>query len=171
MIEGQIVSRVSVSDVESTAATFTMSPLWQIQLGRQVASPLYKTEDLVRCDVETGSLELLRRKDNQVRLRGQRLELGEVERHLQFAYPEAWDILVVSRHLWQQFSVGSLGGIYRPDFGTWNPRKVDGHFAIAFIEEFQSEVRAADHGPQVRTNIHDSLNGPRYGLQSVDDEW
>jgi amino acid adenylation domain-containing protein len=61
---------------ELTERSFIASPIPEAANGR-----LYKTGDLVRY-LPDGNLVFLRRNDNQVKLRGYRLELGEVESKL-----------------------------------------------------------------------------------------
>ena len=51
---------------------------------------MYKTGDLVQYNVD-GSLKFVGRKDQQVKLHGQRLELGDVEHQLRVAFPAAHD--------------------------------------------------------------------------------
>lgn len=79
LIEGAIVGRGYLEDSEKTAAAFISAPSWASQFRRDFAR-MYKTGDLVRYD-DSGCLVYVGRKDNQVKLRGQRLELGEVEHH------------------------------------------------------------------------------------------
>lgn len=81
LIEGPIVGSGYFQDAEKTAAAFISPPTWSERFGR-VFGRMFKTGDLVRYD-DSGSLIYLGRKDNQVKLRGQRLELGEVEHHLE----------------------------------------------------------------------------------------
>ena len=75
LIEGPILARGYLDDEEKTAASF-VKPAW---MGGD--RTVYRTGDLVRY-IEDGSLEYLGRRDNQVKLRGQRLELGEIEQQL-----------------------------------------------------------------------------------------
>ncbi|KAL8802439.1 MAG: hypothetical protein Q9182_003807 [Xanthomendoza sp. 2 TL-2023] len=152
IVEGPIVGREYLHDVENTVVAFIESPSWQVKLGRQVASPLYKTGDIVQYNVETGSLEFLRRKDNQVKLRGQRLELGEVEHHLQRAYPQAKDVLAelvtlgdnAQTSVMVAFIVQNLG--HQPDL-----LKSMDSLLLHPTEDFRSEVRAAKS--RLRTTV------------------
>ncbi|CAH0027398.1 unnamed protein product [Clonostachys rhizophaga] len=87
LLEGPIVGSGYLVDSERTEASFIENPPWLLQgglgskdgLGRK--GRLYKTGDLVRYN-EDGSLLLISRKDTQVKVRGQRVELGEVEVYL-----------------------------------------------------------------------------------------
>ncbi|HDR6315510.1 TPA: amino acid adenylation domain-containing protein [Bacillus thuringiensis] len=55
---------------------------------------IYRTGDLVRL-LPNGNLEFIGRKDNQVKLRGYRIELDEIERAL-FKHPDVKDAVVVT---------------------------------------------------------------------------
>lgn len=86
LIEGPQVARGYLHDRARTAAAFVEDPPWLLQAGRR--GRLYKTGDLVRY-TEDGSLQLMGRNDAQVKIHGQRLELGEVEYNLQRTWPQA----------------------------------------------------------------------------------
>jgi amino acid adenylation domain-containing protein len=78
VLEGWNVGRGYLEEPIKTQAAFVKNPLW-MDLGDEMRSPVvYKTGDLVRYNAD-GSLEFQRRKDTQVKLRGQRVELGEIE--------------------------------------------------------------------------------------------
>ncbi|KAE8422690.1 hypothetical protein BDV36DRAFT_291189 [Aspergillus pseudocaelatus] len=84
LIEGPVLARGYLGDAERTSAVFVEDPSWLVQgiaghPGRR--GRLYKTGDLVRYN-EDGSLMYLGRKDTQVKVRGHRVELGEVECHV-----------------------------------------------------------------------------------------
>ncbi|KAL5365205.1 hypothetical protein BJX96DRAFT_158742 [Aspergillus floccosus] len=68
-----------------------------VQIGDQQI-PAYRTGDRVRYRPEDGQLEYFGRMDNQVKIRGNRLELGEVEHALlnQEGVDEA--VVVVQKH-------------------------------------------------------------------------
>ncbi|KAF4342274.1 non-ribosomal peptide synthetase [Fusarium beomiforme] len=86
LISGPIVSRGYLNDTERTAESFIENPPWMdclaSQENRQRPFRLYKTGDIVKY-LPDGSLRYLGRKDHQVKLHGQRLELGEIEAHLE----------------------------------------------------------------------------------------
>jgi amino acid adenylation domain-containing protein len=98
LIEGPIVGRGYLNDAERTAAAFVASPAWLRQFrggsGSMGSSGgrLYKTGDLVQYAAD-GSLRFVGRKDTQVKLRGQRIELGEVEHHTRRSFPGARDVV------------------------------------------------------------------------------
>ncbi|RJE18795.1 nonribosomal peptide synthase [Aspergillus sclerotialis] len=82
LIQGPAISRGYINDSDRTAVSFITSPLWLAQEGHNRSfERMYKTGDLVRYN-EDGSLQYLGRKDTQVKVRGQRVELTEVEYHV-----------------------------------------------------------------------------------------
>ncbi|KKY16044.1 putative nonribosomal peptide synthase [Phaeomoniella chlamydospora] len=94
LLEGPIVGRGYLGDLDKTALTFIENPRWLLEgvdgsSGRQ--GRLYKTGDLVRYN-EDGSLTFVGRKDTQVKIRGQRVELGEVEHHVRACLPQAKEL-------------------------------------------------------------------------------
>ena len=95
LVEGPILARGYLNDTEKTAAAFIDDPAWLLEgygshAGRR--GRLYKTGDLVQYDGD-GNLVCLGRKDSQVKVRGQRVELGEIEHHLRQCIPTANDVV------------------------------------------------------------------------------
>ena len=93
LIEGPIVGDGYLDQPEKTDEVFIKDPCWLVEghathPGR--SARLYKTGDLVRYDVETGHITFIGRKDQQVKLRGQRVELGEVEHGMKTALPSSF---------------------------------------------------------------------------------
>ncbi|KAJ5769535.1 hypothetical protein N7520_004094 [Penicillium odoratum] len=91
LVEGPIVGQGYLGDPEKTASVFIESPPWlaagyKCHPGRK--SRLYKTGDLGRYDPDgSGGIVFAGRKDTQVKLRGQRVELGEIESQLRAILP------------------------------------------------------------------------------------
>ncbi|KAJ4003527.1 hypothetical protein NW752_012145 [Fusarium irregulare] len=81
VIDGPGVSRGYLNDESKTKTSFIKPPPWALKANDNAARRLYRTGDLARYNPD-GSLCFLGRKDSQVKIRGQRLELGEVENHL-----------------------------------------------------------------------------------------
>lgn len=82
LIEGPIVGCGYLYNPAQTAASFVEPPSWLVPLRPNgYLTNLYKTGDLVHY-APNGSIRFLGRKDNQVKLRGQRIELEEVEHHI-----------------------------------------------------------------------------------------
>ncbi|GAQ02833.1 nonribosomal peptide synthetase 12 [Aspergillus lentulus] len=86
LLEGPTVGRGYVNNAQQTAAAFIDPPLWLRGLRHgQSSTRLYKTGDLARFTPD-GRLIFVGRKDNQIKIRGQRLELGEVEAQAGIAF-------------------------------------------------------------------------------------
>ncbi|MFF3222394.1 non-ribosomal peptide synthetase [Nocardia suismassiliense] len=88
-IGGPGVSRGYVGRASATAGTFVADPFTPTAGAR-----MYRTGDRVRWDDE-GTLEFLGRRDEQVKIRGHRVELGAVENLLRAA-PRVRDAVVVT---------------------------------------------------------------------------
>lgn len=80
LVEGPLVGRGYLGDDEKTAAAFVTDPAWlgYFDFGPRQGRRFYRTGDLVR-QAPNGSLMCLGRRDTQVKLHGQRLEIGEIE--------------------------------------------------------------------------------------------
>ncbi|KAL1606838.1 NRPS [Paraconiothyrium brasiliense] len=76
VVESHSLARGYLNDPAKTAAAFITAPKWA-GAGRR----MYKTGDLAKYNFD-GTMSIVGRKDNQVKLNGQRMELGEVEHHL-----------------------------------------------------------------------------------------
>lgn len=92
IIQGPIVGRCYLNDEVRTKATYIPSPAW-MQKYHPGEHHLYKTGDLARHNSD-GTLTIIGRKDSQVKVRGQRVELGEIEHSLK-ASPDVVQASVV----------------------------------------------------------------------------
>lgn len=80
MVQGPGIARGYLNDDELTKKSFVDRVDWLPELASMNSYPFkfYKTGDLVRYS-PCGNIEYVRRKDSQVKIRGQRLDPGEVE--------------------------------------------------------------------------------------------
>ncbi|KAF1912206.1 hypothetical protein BDU57DRAFT_523612 [Ampelomyces quisqualis] len=78
LVEGHTLARHYLNQAEKTAEAFIPRPAW---LPWDRCGRLYKTGDLVQY-MPDGSMLFLGRKDTQVKIRGQRVELGEIEHNI-----------------------------------------------------------------------------------------
>lgn len=97
LLEGPLVGLGYLNDAERTATSFIESPPWLLRgsathTGRR--GRLYKTGDLVRY-LPDGSLTFLGRKDSQVKINGQRLELGDIEYYVRSSITCSYSVQVV----------------------------------------------------------------------------
>jgi amino acid adenylation domain-containing protein/non-ribosomal peptide synthase protein (TIGR01720 family) len=81
LLEGPAVGAGYLNDAEKTAQAFVRDVKWASVILDPTTTRFYKTGDLVKYN-EDGTMMYLGRKDSQTKVRGQRLELSEVEHHL-----------------------------------------------------------------------------------------
>ncbi|KAH8805177.1 hypothetical protein F5884DRAFT_885253 [Xylogone sp. PMI_703] len=75
------LTRGYLNDAEKTASVFIERPEWLKDTKLDYPAKFYKMGDLVRQNSD-GTMSFAGRKDTMVKIRGQRLELGEVERNV-----------------------------------------------------------------------------------------
>ncbi|KAB8232044.1 uncharacterized protein BDW43DRAFT_280203 [Aspergillus alliaceus] len=95
VVQGPIVGRGYLNNPAQTAEVFiTKPPQWLKDLQSSAsASRLYKTGDIARYSAD-GSIKYIGRKDTQVKLRGQRIELGDIEQHVRACFERARHVCV-----------------------------------------------------------------------------
>ena len=81
VLEGPTLARGYLDEDEKTAEAFIVNPPWAVSEGKERKRRMYKTGDLVRYNTD-GSISFLGRKDSQIKLHGQRLEVAEIEHHV-----------------------------------------------------------------------------------------
>lgn len=92
-LEGPLVGQGYLHQAEKTSEVFVDSPPWLVNGGRH--GRLYRTGDLVKYHTD-GSLIFIDRKDTQVKIRGQRVELAEVEHHVLRALSDREDAVLTN---------------------------------------------------------------------------
>ncbi|KAL3482122.1 acetyl-CoA synthetase-like protein [Aspergillus californicus] len=80
LVEGPALARGYLNNSAQTRSVFADDAAWLRSVGRenQIGTKLYKSGDLVQYCTD-GSIKYVARKDTQVKIRGKRLELGEIE--------------------------------------------------------------------------------------------
>lgn len=101
LVEGPLLARGYLNDPKKTALDFIEDPPWISQFQPRSEKPrrLYKTGDLGRYNPD-GTIDFMGRKDYQIKLRGQRIEPGDIEYHINQIWPTHGAILVdlITRH-------------------------------------------------------------------------
>lgn len=93
-LEGPLVGQGYLDEPERTAAAFIDDPVWLMQAVAR-RGRVYRTGDLVRYR-DDGALFFIGRKDTQVKIRGQRVELSEVESCVRQVIDESDGVQVVA---------------------------------------------------------------------------
>ncbi|OJD33837.1 nonribosomal peptide [Diplodia corticola] len=91
LIEGHILARGYLNQPAKTQEAFLSSPPWAPT--RTTPTRFYKTGDMVRYN-DDGSISFVGRRDSQVKVNGQRVELGEIQFHLKRCLPFVRDAAV-----------------------------------------------------------------------------
>ncbi|UNI18388.1 NRPS [Purpureocillium takamizusanense] len=84
VVQGPTVLREYLADRKKTEAAIKTAPAWMPRRTEAKYGRIYKTGDLAFYN-PGGTIEFIGRKDLQVKIRGQRVELGEVEYSIQTA--------------------------------------------------------------------------------------
>ncbi|PQK16638.1 hypothetical protein BB8028_0006g09570 [Beauveria bassiana] len=96
LVEGPLVARGYFKDESKTSVSFIDSPPWRTRHGLVPNSQqqrMYRTGDLV-IQHEDGSLVFVGRADQQLKIRGQRVDVGDIEHHVALQ-PEVEDGVVL----------------------------------------------------------------------------
>ncbi|KAI0168711.1 hypothetical protein BJ166DRAFT_481084 [Pestalotiopsis sp. NC0098] len=92
VIQGPSLSEGYLNDPGQTAKAYISNPVW-LPRKSSVGEKVYKTGDLVR-RLPDGSLVFIGRKDMQVKINGQRIELQEIEHHMRAVLGGSHEVLV-----------------------------------------------------------------------------
>ncbi|KAF9873683.1 peptide synthetase [Colletotrichum karsti] len=94
LIEGPILARGYLKRPEKTSEVFIDAPSWLRNGPHPRTNRLYKTGDLVRYNSD-GTINFIGRKDTQLKINGQRVEIGEIEHSLRSSIPPTAGPVVV----------------------------------------------------------------------------
>lgn len=147
LIEGAVVSRGYLNDEQSTAASYVTNLPWRSSFQDGSShNRFYRSGDLFQYDLE-GNLCYVGRRDTQIKLRGQRIELSEIEENLKQLFPDALDVVaevVVSRDnppAIMAFIANALESDKTPD--TLRQESLIGEMFIVPNEGFLAQVSTA----------------------------
>nr|POF13536.1 nonribosomal peptide synthetase 1 [Quercus suber] len=93
LVRGNGLARGYAGNPTGTAQSFINNVSWLPSSGASDASRFYRTGDLVRYRPD-GMLEYVGRRDTQIKLRGQRIELGAIEAGIKQMLPNAEHVAV-----------------------------------------------------------------------------
>lgn len=93
LLEGPTVARGYLHNEEKTAAAFVTDPSWAKSSNKP--RRFYRTGDLVRYN-EDGTIHFVGRKDTMMKIRGQRVEAGEIEHAIRTRLPTLEHVVVDS---------------------------------------------------------------------------
>ncbi|PYH82682.1 acetyl-CoA synthetase-like protein [Aspergillus uvarum CBS 121591] len=81
LIEGPQLARGYLNNAEKTKSQFLVDPGFMTQFGLTPGRRVYRSGDIVR-QKDDGSFVYVARRDTQVKIRGQRVEIGEIEQQI-----------------------------------------------------------------------------------------
>ncbi|PLB35374.1 acetyl-CoA synthetase-like protein [Aspergillus candidus] len=87
VLQGPCIARCYVKNEEQTRNTF-INPTWRQRVGIEEHDRFLKTGDIFSRSPVDGSFQYRGRKDRTAKIRGQRMELAEIEYHLAAQFPE-----------------------------------------------------------------------------------
>lgn len=95
VIEGHILARGYLGDEEKTRRSFILDPAWSRHSHSDISKcrRFYRTGDLSKFNVD-GHIAFIGRNDEQVKLRGQRVEVGEIENQIRRTWPSTTRLAV-----------------------------------------------------------------------------
>lgn len=89
LLEGPCLTQGYLGNSEQPDMSFVSNPPWLQLVRRNAIGHFFKTGDIARQNLTDGSFQLLGRKGTRVKIRGQRVELAEVEYQTRQLLPEA----------------------------------------------------------------------------------
>ncbi|KAF2110732.1 hypothetical protein BDV96DRAFT_650835 [Lophiotrema nucula] len=142
LVEGPIVGTGYLNNASKTAEAYIEDPKFLLDGSRSTPGRrgrMYKTGDLVRYDPDgRGELIVIGRSDQQVKLRGQRVELAEIEFNMRKYLPVGTDVAT------EVIKPGGKGEYVLVSFLAEEKEKsekgLDGDLFSTFSRDFQQEL-------------------------------
>ncbi|OQE35316.1 hypothetical protein PENCOP_c013G00835 [Penicillium coprophilum] len=160
ILEGPVIGNGYLNNADKTALAFVDRPDWVSNVLHQPydeSFSWYRTGDLVQYR-DDGLLKYVGRKDQQVKLHGQRFELAEVEIHLRNVWKEAKDVVAAI--------VTPVGGKTTLAAFIWVERSPkDQHSMCKGIFAKTASAQFSIHVHEARDQLHDLI--PSYMVPSV----
>lgn len=142
LVEGPIVGIGYLNNPEKTKEVFINDPAFLISGSRSFPGRrgrLYKTGDLVRYDPDgNGEVIFVGRQDQQVKLRGQRIELAEIEYNMQRHLPS--DTLLAAEVIKPGGSGDPVLVAFLVEQKQSGMRHLDGNVFASFSTKFQKSL-------------------------------
>ncbi|KAK0629387.1 non-ribosomal peptide synthetase [Bombardia bombarda] len=146
-VSGKLVGKGYLKRDELTAERFPILP----QFGERV----YRTGDLVRL-LHDGCFDFLGRADDQVKLRGQRLEIGEINHAIKIGVKDIKDvatIVVRSEKQHKDFLVSFIVTEKRKDATRQELKIIEGHDSTVLCQQVRVACRSKLPGYMVPTYV------------------
>ena len=143
VVAGPSLAQGYLNDAERTARSFIAAPAWAQQMGLPSAR-FYKTGDLLRYNLDTldGTFDFIGRKDAQIKLRGQRIEPGEIEYHI--GHLPGVTVCMATRPEYGCFAGELVAVVQLHDESDQATRVRDEPLCLAHVQSLQIEV-VRDH--------------------------
>jgi brevianamide F synthase len=140
IVEGPLVTRGYLNQPEKTAAAYIEAPKW-LHAFRHPGRPgrLYRTGDLVQY-TEEGYIRVIGRKDMQVKLRGQRIELAEVEFNIDQSLGSVSAVVVEMVQLARQNILAAFLQFEKPEANSDHSID-DNHLLRPSTPRFQQQIQ------------------------------
>lgn len=124
LIEGPLLAREYLNDVAKTNKSFIVDPPFTNRYGIEgTGRRMYCTGDLVRQNHD-GTYTILGRRDSQIKIRGQRVEIGEVEYHIR-RHSSAIHAAVILLQGSRPDDTKLVAGFSLPDQGSYSSTTVE----------------------------------------------
>lgn len=142
LIEGPLLARGYLHEPGKTAAAFIENPTWISQFPDPNATlprRFYKSGD-IGCLNTDGSITIVGRRDDQIKINGQRVELDEIMYQAQMVLPEGYSIVIDAIAIEEHTkSKTIIGFITNSNFAQF--RKINGQQTFEIDNELRSVLK------------------------------